>query len=212
MTGQDDRRAFRRSAAAIALVAILALGACHKDPADIPGTGNEAVAHGFHPPETRPATPLPGQSQTTPLTAYVGHYPSDAVDGVGFFDRTEVATALNEAVIDPLVRRAIMNGRGPQTPIFRRGTGIASWGCEAHACSDHNWTLFVDPKTKKGIACYHEATMGDRSHWYAGAAPVTKPGGCPSGDGAAASDPALPAADNAAVGAAAGGAGPGGTG
>ena len=194
---RDDRQMIRPLTLAAAMVAAALLAACHKDPADTPGMGNIAVAHGFHPPETRPATPLPGQVQTTPLTAYVGHYPSDAVDGVGFFDRTEVATALNEAVIDPLVRRAIMNGRGPQTPIFASGTRVASWGCEAHDCGDHNWTLFVDPATKKGIACYHEAAMGHRSHWYAGAAPVTKPGGCPSGDGAAPGDPGSPGAGNA---------------
>ena len=194
---RDDSPMIRPLALAAALAATAMLAACHKDPADTPGMGNIAVAHGFHPPETRPATPLPGQRQLTPLTAYVGHYPSDAVDGVGFFDRTEVATALNEAVIDPLVRRTIMNGRGPQTPIFASGTRVASWGCEAHDCGDHNWTLFVDPATKKGIACYHEAAMGDRSHWYAGAAPVTKPGGCPSGDGTAAGDPGSPGAGNA---------------
>ena len=193
---RDETPTIRQGALIAALIATALLAACHKDPADAPGMGNIAVAHGFHPPETRPATPLPGQGQTTPLTAYIGHYPSDAVDGVGFFDRTEVATALNEAVIDPLVRRTIMNGRGPQTPIFASGASVASWGCEAHDCGDHNWTLFVDPATKKGMACYHEAVMGDRSHWYAGAAPVTKSGSCPSGDGAAAGDPGT---GNAAV-------------
>ncbi len=191
---RPEGMAVRPLAMGAALLAAVLASGCHKDQSDA-GIGNDAVAHGFHPPETRPATPLPGQVQTTPLTAYVGHYPGDAVDGVGFFDRTEVATALNEAVIDPAVRREIVNGHGPQTPVFARGKTVAAWGCEAHDCSDHNWTLFVDPVTKKGTACYHDAAMGDRSHWYAGAAPVTKPGGCPSGDGAAATDPAVPGAD-----------------
>lgn len=168
-----------------AMVAVLALSACHKAPEDVPGAGNVAVAHGFVPPEVKPASPLPGQTQTTPITAYVGHYPTDAVDGVAFFDRTEVASALNGAVIDAKVRRTIVQGGGPQTPIFADGGRIASWGCEAHNCGDHDWTLFVDPKTRKGEACYHDAaTMGATSRWYAGAAPVAKPGDCPSGDGA----------------------------
>ena len=198
---RSEGLAIRSLAMGAVLLAATLLTACHKDPADTPGMGNIAVAHGFHPPETRPATPLPGQTQTTPLTAYVGHYPRDAVDGVGFFDRTEVATALVGAVIDPKVRRAIMNGGGPQTPIFARGGSVASWGCEAHDCSDHNWTLFVDAATKKGTACYHDAaTMGDRSHWFAGAAPVTKPGTCPSGKEGNPAPPAADAAADAAVG------------
>ncbi|WP_242096547.1 hypothetical protein [Sphingomonas sp. CROZ-RG-20F-R02-07] len=184
------------------LVAALALSACHKSTEDTAAAGNAAVAAGFVPPEVKPATPLPGQTQTTPITAYVGHYPSDAVDGVAFFDRTEVASALNGAVIDPKVRRIIVNGGGPQTPIFADRGRIASWGCEAHDCGDHDWTLFVDPKTRKGEACYHDAaTMGATSRWYAGAAPATRAGDCPSGDGAP-RDPARAGAANGSAAAA----------
>ena len=180
----------RSTALAAALLAAL-VGGCHKEPATQANQGNIAVAHGFHPPGEQPATPLPGQSQLTPITAYVGHYPRDPVDGVAFFDRTEVAQALVGAVIDPKVRRTFMNATGPQTPIFARGQSVGSWACEAHDCDAHNWTLFVDTKTRKGLACYHDAeTMGDRSRWYAGAAPVTKPGACPSGDGGTGDDSA----------------------
>lgn len=182
-------RAGRRGAVGAVLLAAALLGGCHKDAAKQAAMGNSAVAHGFHPPGEQQATPLPGQSQLTPLTAYVGHYPKDAVDGVAFFDRTEVSQALIGAVIDPKVRRTFMNATGPQTPIFARGQSVASWSCEAHDCGDHNWTLFVDTKTRKGLACYHDAaTMGDASRWYAGAAPVTKPGACPSGDGGTGAD------------------------
>lgn len=137
----------------------------------------------FTPPAVRAPTPVAGQAQTTPLTAYVGKYPHDAVGGVDFFDRTDVANALIDAVGDQKLRSLIRGRSGPETPIFLAGQRVGAWGCEAHNCGDHNWTLLVDPKGK-AEACHHDAaTMGQRSAWYAGAAPVTRPGGCPSGEG-----------------------------
>ena len=151
----------------------LLLAAC----GDGASTKSDAAA-GFEPPATQRPDPLPGQAQTTPLTAYVGRYPDDPVDGVNFFDRTEVATALDGAVTDAALRRAVVRNEGPRTPIFRVGARIATWGCEAHNCSDRNWTLLVDPASGKGELCLHDGGAGSR--WYAGGPPVTRPGGCPS--------------------------------
>jgi hypothetical protein len=136
------------------------------------------TAAGFEPPAPQRPDPIPGQAQTTPLTAYLGRYPDEPVDGVGFFDRTEVATALDGAVTDAALRRAVVRNQGPRTPIFRVGARIATWGCEAHNCDDRNWTLLVDPQSGKGELCLHEGGGGSR--WYAGGPPVTRPGGCPS--------------------------------
>ena len=163
----------------------LLLVACNRGEGSKDEMTNAAVASGFRPPDGQAAVPLPGQAHTTPLTAYVGHYPRDAVDGVSFYDRTEVATALNDAVGDPIIRRAIRSDAGPQTPIFAAGGRIGSWGCEAHDCGDHNWALLVDPATGKGEVCYHDtAVAGGAARWYAGGASVTRPGDCPSGDAA----------------------------
>ncbi len=161
----------------------LSLAACGGKPADEPV--NAAVAN-FTPPAVRPATPVAGQAQTTPLTAYVGKYPHDAVAGVDFYDRTEVANGLIDAVGDDKLRALIRGRSGPETPIFALGTRIGAWGCEAHNCGDHNWTLLIDAKGGKAEACHHDAaTMGETSRWYAGAAPTTRPGSCPAQDGAA---------------------------
>lgn len=162
---------------AIALLTVPLLGGCAKndDAADAPAVAN------FTPPQTRAPTPIPGQAQSTPITAYVGKYPHDAVDGVGFYDRTDVANGLIDAVGDDKVRALIRGRSGPETPIFARGTRVASWGCEAHDCGDHNWMLSIDTKGGKAEACYHDAdTMGETSRWYSGAAPVTRPGACPA--------------------------------
>lgn len=149
-------------------------------------SANEATTTNFVPPAVRPPTPVAGQAQTTPLSAYVGKYPHDAVGGVDFFDRTDVANGLINAVGDEAVRALVRGRAGPQTPIFNSGTRIASWGCEAHDCGDHNWTLLIAPKDGKTEVCYHDAAkMGDTSRWYAGQAPVSRPGGCPSEGGPA---------------------------
>jgi len=143
-----------------------------------------AAVTNFTPPATRTPTPVAGQAQTTPLTAYVGKYPHDAVDGVDFFDRTEVAGGLLAVVDDARLRSLIRGRSGPQTPIFQRGRRIASWGCEAHNCGDHNWMVAIDPAGGTAQACYHDAgTMQDQSRWYADGAPVLRPGACPSEGG-----------------------------
>ncbi len=163
---------------AIALLsAPLMLGACSKK--DDPN--NTAAASGFTPPETRAPAPIPGQAQTTPITAYVGKYPHDALSGVDFYDRTDVATGLVNAVGDAKLREMIRGRSGPATPIFKVGTRVAAWGCEEHNCGDHNWAVLIEPKTGKTEVCHHEAaTMGAQSDWYAGAAPVRRAAACPS--------------------------------
>lgn len=138
-------------------------------------------ARAYVPPETRPPTPVAGQAVTTPITAYVGKYPRDAVEGIGFFDRTDVANGLIQAVGDEKLRKLVRSGSGPQTPIFQTGTRVAAWGCEAHDCGDHNWTLLIDRKSGRTEVCHHDAaTMGTGSRWYMGGAPVVRPDACPS--------------------------------
>lgn len=138
---------------------------------------NAMAAADFEPPATQAPAPLPGQAHTQPLTAYVGHYPDEPVDGVNFFDRTEVATALDAAVTDAALRRAVVRSEGPRTPVFMAGNRVASWGCEAHNCGDHNWTLLIDPASGKGELCVHE---GGRTLWRAGGPPERRAQDCPS--------------------------------
>jgi hypothetical protein len=86
-----------RTAIAVALLAApLLVGGCGRN--DDPT--KTASPSGFVPPETRAPKPIAGQAQTTPITAYIGKYPHDAVGGVDFFDRTDVATGLVNAVGD----------------------------------------------------------------------------------------------------------------
>lgn len=142
----------------------------------------ESNAHGFVPPTPVAVKPLPGQASLTPLDAYLGRLPRDAVDGVMFYDRTDVATALVAAVKDEKVRHEFREGSGPPKPIFARGNSVGIWACAAQNCDGRQWTFLLDRDSGKGEACYHDtATMGATSRWYAGRyKPEVRPGACPS--------------------------------
>ena len=176
-SGLTKRSRMRRPMSMVAMTAALMATGCSKSD----DAGSATAMANYTPPAVRAPTPVAGQAQTTPITAYVGKYPHDAVGGVDFFDRTDVANALIDIGAEDRVRALVRGRSGPQTPIFQRGTQVASWGCEAHNCSDHNWMLSVEPKTGAAELCYHDAdTMRDQSRWYTKGAAALRPGACPS--------------------------------
>lgn len=158
------------------MAASMLLGGCG-GAVDTPASN---TATGFVPPAVQAPAPLPGQAQSNPLTAYVGKYPGDPVDGVGFFDRTEVANALIEAVPDEKLRRLIVSRDATQTPIFAKAGRIGAHGCEPHNCSDANWTFLVRADGTGGEACHHELADGTNSRWYANSKPMLRAGDCPA--------------------------------
>ena len=171
----------RLPGALLAIALLAALPACHR--VDGAAAEADANAHGFVPPSPLPPKPIAGQTPLTSLDAYIGQDPHQPVDGVEFFDRTDVSTALVAAVKEERVRKDFREGTGPRRPIFERGRQIAAWGCDGQNCAGHNWTFFLDRTTGKGEGCLHDAaTMGATSHWYAGSIkPMVRKGDCPSG-------------------------------
>jgi len=154
------------------------LGGCQKS--DEPTARQNASAAAFTPPPMQAPDPIEGQGHEVPLSVYVGHYPRDAVNGVSFFDRTQVANALIAAVGDPKLRQMITARAGVTVPIFRYDGKIAAHGCEPHNCAAHNWTFVMTPDGSKATACFHDAAaMGDSSRWYSNDAPEPRPGNCP---------------------------------
>jgi hypothetical protein len=165
--------------AAMTLAVAPAMTGCGKGDDD-----PRAVApSGFVPPVTQAPAPVAGQANTVPLTAYVGHHPRDAVDGVSFFDRTEVANALIEAVPEAELRHRIIGRDAGQRPIFADGPRIAVHGCDTARCDTRNWTVFVaaDGDANTAAFCYHDArTMGEASRWTTRAGTGRRSGACPA--------------------------------
>jgi hypothetical protein len=118
------------------------------------------------------------------LGVYAGKYPRDPVEGVSFLGQPRVRAAVEAAVPNASIRAWILEHAGPQTPIALRAGRLISWGCEAHNCNDHNWTIFIDPAGTSAEICYHVGrTMGTRSRrFHAGRPSEMRPEeGCPSG-------------------------------
>lgn len=166
---------------ALALPLLLVVAACGSR--DKAAANNAVAPAGFVPPPMQKAKPLPGQEQRPPLGDYVGKYPTDAVSGIAFFDRTEVAQALVDAVGDEALRHRIVARDSVTVPIFRLPDGrIAAHGCTAHDCGDQNWTFIIQPDGDRGEACWHDADKArDASFWYAGSTAMRRPGDCPQG-------------------------------
>lgn len=165
----------------IALLMVTALAACGRGGGEQADT-NAVAASGFVPPVMQAPAPVAGQRNVTPLTAYVGHHPRDAVDGVSFYDRTEVANALIDAVADEKLRHEIVSRDVTQVPIFQQGEFVAAHGCSPHDCAGRNWTVLIAPdgNVEKASVCFHDtATTGDASRWTTRQETTRRPGDCP---------------------------------
>lgn len=140
------------------LAVALLIAGCHRAGADADAPANAAAA-AFVPPRAVAAKPLPGQTPSTPITAYVGKFPHDPVDGVMFFDRTDVANALVETVPDATMRRHFRETRSTEKPIFARGGLIGAAGCDPDDCAGRDWTFFFNPADGTAEACYHDTVL-----------------------------------------------------
>jgi hypothetical protein len=115
-----------------------------------------------------------------PLSAYVGKYPFDPVNGVSFLAQPSVRAAVQTAVPSAAIRAWVLDRAGPQAPIALRDGRLIAWGCETHNCGPHQWTILIGPDGSAAEICYHDDRQ-DPAHslWYAaGRPPETRPGSC----------------------------------
>lgn len=160
----------------IALAAALLATACSA-PVTEAAPANETDANAV----VAPARPQAPPAETVHLSPYVGRYPFDEVSGVTFLAQPAVRAAVEAAVPDATIRGWILERAGPQAPIALKEGRLLSWGCEAHNCGPHQWTVLIDPAGAAAEICYHEDAMNGRSRWYrAGSAPEMRNGECPS--------------------------------
>ena len=166
---------------AIAVTLGLALAGCGggRDAAD---TGNAAAetARAAH------AGSDTGANATAatqgPLSAYVGRHPSEKVAGVAFLAQPTVRAAVAAAVPDAKVRGFVFGYDGPDAPIVRKDGRILAWGCEAHNCGFHNWSVAITPDGSDAEVCFYrnDATADGPSTWYVAGKTEQRPGNCPS--------------------------------
>lgn len=130
-------------------------------------------------PQGNAAAPASAATEA-PLSGYVGHYPFDKVGGTSFLDLPLVRKAVAGAVPDAKVRDWIFDKAGPQTPIAMIGGKLAAWGCEAHNCGAHQWTVLIAPDGGNAEVCYLP-DGADKPDWYAHGARESRSDACPSG-------------------------------
>ena len=172
-------------ALALGLAALAACGSApENETAPVPNAATPAPG-----PQPQPAAnatapkpagaPAPAQAG---LAAYVDHYPFDEVEGVTFLQHPQVRAAVAAAVPDAAIREWMFERVGPTTPIVRRDGRLLSWGCEAHNCGPHAWTILIDEAGSAAEVCYHdEEADGEASRWFATGRPVeTRNEECPS--------------------------------
>ena len=157
------------------LLPIAVLTACHQAPAP-PAPTPSAVAAKPVPP------PTPAPVADGPLNVYVGKYPPDKVGGRGFLDQPLVRAGVEGAVSDPEIRAWILEKAGPQTPIALKGGKLLFWGCEAHYCGPHNWTVSIAPDGTGTEVCYLDADAPDKSAWYVAGTARRPADNCPAGN------------------------------
>jgi hypothetical protein len=163
-----------KNTAFAALLATLTIGGCNA-----PAVQNNAVeVQNVAAPVATPS-PAPAAGK---FTRYIGKYPFDRVDGKRFQDLPEVHAAVAAAVHDPKIQRLILTDKDrPTTPIALEGGMLLSWGCEAHNCGPHNWTLLMKPDGSSPQVCYTDMDHGG-TRWFANGAVLAKTDPCPSGD------------------------------
>lgn len=162
-----------------ALTLLMLLSACGQSPSgggNIVTSPNQVAAK----PSAAPSSPRPPAPR--PLIDYVGEYAFAKIGGRTFLDRPEVKAAVGASGASAEVRRWILEGAGPQTPIALRTGRLISWGCEAHNCGPHNWTILITKDGGDAEICYHDDSIEPATNWYADGKRESRTDECPSGD------------------------------
>lgn len=173
----------------LALIAVIGLAGCGSKPAATTQNRSDFNASAVvAEPATNMVAPIPSPTPTststpaasTSLSGYVGKYPFDKVNGTSFLDLPAVRTAVAGAVSDAKIRAWIFDKAGPQTPIAMVDGKLAAWGCEAHNCGPHQWTVLIAPDGGDAEVCYLPDGAA-KADWYAHGAKEARTDACPSG-------------------------------
>lgn len=117
------------------------------------------------------------------LSAYVGHHPSEAVNGVAFRADPAVRRAVEATLADPGLRRFVLDSPATDAPIVSKDGRILAWGCEPHNCGYHNWSISILPDASAADICLYDNddSADGPSRWHLAAGGTEeRPGNCPS--------------------------------
>lgn len=150
-------------AATLAVVATACTAAETKDPQSAAPASEAAYS------TAEAATPTPAKAQAAPpLSAYVGKYPFDAVDGVTFVDHPLVHTAMERSGAPTEALDFLRNDNTVVVPIREVGGRLMSRGFEPASGGDVNWGILISLDGQRGAVCYstgvEEYTRG--ADWY----------------------------------------------
>jgi len=139
---------------AAAAFAVLA-SACTAAESEAPAT---PAAESAASPAAAPAAPA---AQAAPaLSAYVGKYPFDEVNGVAFIDHPDVRRAL-EMSGAPAEALALARDRDQVVvPIFRTETALVATGYDPRTGGSINWNLAITPDGEHAVVCYQSEPIG----------------------------------------------------
>jgi hypothetical protein len=107
------------------------------------------------------AAPAAAEAQDAPaLSAYVGKYPFDEVNGVAFIDHPDVRRAL-EMSGAPAEALALARDRDQVVvPIFRTETALVATGYDPRTGGSINWNLAITPDGEHAVVCYQSEPIG----------------------------------------------------
>lgn len=173
---------------AILAAALIGLAACaqaddqQRNAAEPVANAAEAKA-----PETpgNAAAPKAAAPRATDLSAYVGKYPYDVVNGHRFFDNPVIKSAIAAAVPDRKQAEGVRTGEGVNVPIVKVNGRIIAWGGAQRAEDRYNWAVVIAPDGSKPEICIYDGVGYDddfqSSQWFEPGQPsIMKQGKCPS--------------------------------
>lgn len=111
------------------------------------------------------------------LSQYIGRYPFQKVAGLTFTAHPVVRRAVEDAVLDSVVRLRVLNSNQTAGPIAADGEFIINSGCEEHNCGDHNWKIIITRSGRKAAVCYYNEQLTDGAKWFIGGFSVFKQAG-----------------------------------
>jgi len=170
----------------VATVVALTLGSAACAQAEEEGKPEAAAAVVQDAPKTAEKAAVQSGSTPPPLSAYVGKYPFDKVQGVSFFEHPLVREAIQTSGIDSDVQRFIFADDNVVGPIRTSLGRLMLHGYDPAGAGVENWAILLTPDGRTAAVCYSSGVEHDvrgADWYYEGEIAFTLYQACPSREG-----------------------------